>query len=238
MQARYLNALAASARCAAGEFTLAGRKLFPLSLTHAAILDSLELPLWRDGIAASNAEFLIVARVCSVPGAAGFSALSLDQSAIAADMEAFDLGADPVTWDEYVGACYASRPCVPVQRDQFAATQRHGPWEEFVVDFILGNSHGYTRVQLIEEMPAGLVLWVFEAVRERITGKCRILTDEELEESRRVKTKEEREQEASDEKTAAQIIIHAEPSRRLELLKQLSAGTLPKNWREKCRGIR
>ena len=244
MEARYFNALAASARCAAGEFNIAGKTLVPLSLTHQAILDGLDIPLWSKGVAEDNTEYLTFALICSQQGAAGlpdvmaFATMPEEQrsTAILALMSAFDPDTADATLSAYLEACHGSRPLLRIPDDTGGGSKFNAPFEEFVTAYILRTSNGYTRKQLMEEMPCSLVFWIFESIREQIDGRSLIYTEAEKAKDDFDNTPEQKAKRAASNKVAQKIFSTVmEPKERTRLLGMNLAGTLPKDWLKRYR---
>ncbi len=244
MEARYFNALAATARCSAGEFNIAGKSLVPLSLTHQALLDGLDIPLWNKGIAEDNSEYLTLALICSQQGAAGlpdvmaFSTMPEEQrsKAILALMEAFDTDTAFNTLRDYLEACHGSRPLLRPPDATTFGTKYNAPFEEFIVAYILRECGGYTRKQLMEEMPCSLVFWIFESIREQIEGRSLIYTEAEKAKDDFDNLPEQKAKREASNKVAQKIFTTVmDPKKRTELLGQNLNGTLPKDWLKRYR---
>jgi hypothetical protein len=244
MEARYFNALAATARCSAGEFNIAGKSLVPLSLTHQAILDGLDIPLWSKGVAADNTEYLTLALICSKQGAAGlpdviaFSTMPEEQrgKTILALMEAFDPDTADATLAAYLEACHGSRPMLRAPDSTSFGTKFNAPFEEFVTAFILRECNGYSREQLMERMPCSLVFWIFETIREQSEGRSLIYPEADKAKDDFDNLPEEKEKRAAKNKVAQKIFSTVmDPKKRTELLGQNLAGTLPKDWLKRHR---
>lgn len=244
MEARYFNALAATARCAAGAFTIAGKTLAPLSLTHQAILDWFDIPLWNKGVAEDNSEYLTIALICSKQGAEGlpdvmaFATMPEEQrsSAVLALMEAFDPDTAFDTLREYLEACHGSRPLLRSPDSKTFGSKYNAPFEEFIVAYILRECSGYTRNQLIEEMPCSLVFWIFESIREQVDGRSLIYTEAEKAKDDFDNTPEQKANREARNKVAQKIFSTVmDPKKRTELLGQNLAGTLPKDWLKQYR---
>ena len=244
MEARYFNALAATARCSAGEFNIAGKSLVPLSLTHQAILDGLDIPLWSKGIAEDNSEYLTFALICSKEGAVGlpdvmaFATMPTEQrsASILALMEAFDPDTADATLSAYLEACHGSRPLLRIPDDTGNGSKFNAPFEEFIAAYILRTSSGYTRKQLMEELPCSLVFWIFESIREQIDGRSLIYTEAEKAKDDFDNTPEEKAKREARNKVAQKIFRTVmDPKKRTELLGQNLNGTLPKDWLKRYR---
>jgi hypothetical protein len=247
--ASYIDSLAASARCAAGDWKICGRPLVPFSLAHVAIFDALELPVWITGNVSDLSEWTQLAVLCSQPACVALAELSRIQSMpeeeraahVATLMLAFDAERDPVAWGEYLAACFGARPRIrqsPDREDGEGEVLR-APFSEYIAAFIMSKTSGYTRRELVEEMPASLVFWIHETICEQQFGS-RIVTEEEAAEEARLQSPEGEAETAQMEATANEIDAHfqANDALRLKLLGKLVAGTLPKNWRTiKWKGV-
>lgn len=240
MEARYIDALASSARCDAGEFRIAGRNLRPLSLAHSAILDSLDIPLWKNGQPEDNAEFLTVALICSGEGCAGMAEVialgSMSEEArgqrVSELIGNLDAEAALATWAEYFRTCYGSRPMLRKSESVSVGSKFNAPFEEFIVAYILRKSNGYTRNELFT-MPCALVFWIFEGIREQENEVSYIYTEEQKAADDFASTKEEVEKQEKKNAIAAEIFAAvSDQKKRTALLVRLNKGTLPKNWQK------
>mgnify|MGYP000364270645 FL=1 len=207
-------------------------------------MDGLDIPLWEKGVAEDNTEYLTFALICSKPGAEGlpdvmaFSTMPQEErsKAILALMEAFDPDTDFATLRDYLEACHGSRPLLRNPDSTSFGTKYNAPFEEFIVAFILRECGGYSRKQLMEEMPCSLVFWIFESIREQVEGRSLIYTEAEKAKDDFDSQPEQKVKREASNKVAHKIFTHVmDPKKRTELLGQNLAGTLPKDWLKQYR---
>jgi hypothetical protein len=157
-------------------------------------------------------------------------------AAILALMEAFNPDTADATITAYLEACHGSRPMLRVDDETAPVSRFKAPFEEFIAAYILRVQNGYTRKQLMEEMPCSLVFWIFESIREQVDGKSLIYTESEKARDEYNASPEGKAATELYEKTAGKIIaVVSDPKKRMELLISLDAGKLPKDWLKRYR---
>lgn len=229
IESRHYDALFASALCASGAFVLCGKTLVPFSFRHQLQLEALDCPLWSDSTRKPDGtDYLLAAAICSQRDfLTALPVITRDT------LLTFDPELSVATWREYVRVCHVSHPRLWKPPGSGGGDLK-APFEEVVITYILRHAHGYTREQLWT-MCAAEVMWIFEAIREQLCDRSRIITDAEHAQMQADSAPAALAATAKRERIAGQIFraLGHNPKLRLQLLQQLDTGKLPRDWRKK-----
>jgi hypothetical protein len=226
---RHIDALLARQLCAQGAFQVCGHTLAPFSFRHALQLEALDNPVWTHSGPAGIADLHAAAAVCSTSAFAPTPPAPVPGE--------YDYDHECSVWLEYLRICHDSRPRVRVPVGDVDDMPAAVPFEEYVANFILRKSHGYTRDQLFE-MPVAEVLWIYTAICEQETGRRISISEAEYRQNLKEASPEHQAKIAARVKVATRIFAAAKAGRidsrkKLALLLELEEGKLAKDWEKK-----